>query len=148
MPEKEILSIRRSSGQVLRSVLQRHHHGSSWSSSLDYSFSSGSPSSTARVETKVVSVMMKKHVHQGEVNFTHLLSSFIGTNYLLVVCSGFYNLKITPFKKECSLTELNVLLLGNIVTSFTLWHRVVENRIHTMLLKCHTPLNSETEKSI
>lgn len=67
-----------------------------------------------------MSVMMKKLVHQWEVNSTDLLSSFVDTNYLLVLCSGFYNLKITPFKRKYSLTELNILLLGNIVTSFTL----------------------------
>lgn len=108
---------------------------------------SGSPASIARVETRVVSAMMKKHVHQcQEVNFTDLLSSFVDTHYFLVLCSGFYSLKITSSERRYSLTEVNVLLLGNIVTSFTLWHLVGKSRIHTMLLKCHTPLNSETEK--
>lgn len=36
-----------------------------------------------------------------------LLSSFVDTNYLLVLCSGFYNLKITPSKRKYSITELN-----------------------------------------
>lgn len=73
--------------------MQRHHHGINWSSSLDCSFILGSPASIERVETKVVSIMIKKHVHQQEVNFTDLLSLFIDTNYLLVLSSGFLQFK-------------------------------------------------------
>lgn len=42
-------------------------------------------------------------------NFTDLLSSFIDTNYLLALCSVWYNLKIPPFKRKYNINDLKEL---------------------------------------
>lgn len=42
-----------------------------------------------------------------------------------------------------------IVLSGVIVTSFELWHLVVENGHHTVLPQCHTPFEfSEKKKKI
>jgi len=41
-----------------------------------------------------------------------------------------------------------IMLLGIIVTCFMLQHRVVENRVHTMLLKCHAPFRFWDRKNL
>lgn len=42
-----------------------------------------------------------------------------------------------------------IVLSGVIVTSFELWHLVVENGHHTVLPQCHTPFEfSEKKKNL